>query len=54
MKKQEKRESLSRLDAMPTAELQEILRKHINGKLESEPDSEVLFQIMGELSKRRK
>ena len=51
---EEKREGLSRYDSMPTEELQEILLKHLNGELETEPDTQDLFEIMEVLSKRRK
>ena len=54
MVEQEKCVDFSRFDSMSTEELQEILRKHANGELETEPDTEDLFQIMGVLSKRRK
>lgn len=40
-------------DFMSTEELQQILRKHAHGKLETELDTEDLFQIMEVLSKRR-
>lgn len=54
MSELEKREGLSRYDSMPTEELQEILLKHLNGELETEPDTQDLFEIMEVLSKRRK
>ena len=53
MSEQEKREDLSRFDSMSTEELQEILRKHTHGELETEPDTQDLFEIMEVLSKRR-
>ena len=53
MSELEKREGLSRYDSMPTEELQEILLKHLNGELETEPDTQDLFEIMEVLSKRR-
>jgi hypothetical protein len=53
MSELEKREVLSRYDSMPTEELQEILRKHTHGELETEPDTQDLFEIMEVLSKRR-
>ena len=53
MSELEKREGFSRYDSMSTEELQEILRKHANGKLETEPDTQDLFEIMEVLSKRR-
>ena len=43
----------SRFDSMSTEELQEILRKHTNGELETDPDTDDLFAIMEVLSKRR-
>ena len=53
MSELEKREEFSRYAAMPTEELQEILRKHAHGELETEPDTEELFAIMEVLSDRR-
>ena len=53
MSELEKREGYSHYDSMSTEELQEILRKHANGKLETEPDTQDLFEIMEVLSKRR-
>ena len=53
MSEMEKREEISRYDSMSTEELQEILRKHANGELETEPDTQDLFEIMEVLSKRR-
>lgn len=53
MSELEKREDLSRFDSMSTEELQEILRKHTHGELETEPDTQDLFEIMEVLSKRR-
>lgn len=53
MSELEKREGLSRYDSISTEELQEILRKHANGELETEPDTQDLFEIMEVLSKRR-
>ena len=53
MSELEKREDLSRFDSMSTEELQEILRKHTHGELETEPDTQDLFVIMEVLSKRR-
>ena len=53
MSELEKREDLSRYDSMSTEELQEILRKHTHGELETEPDTQDLFEIMEVLSKRR-
>ncbi len=53
MSELEKREGLSRYDSMSTEELQEILRKHAHGELETEPDTQDLFEIMEVLSKRR-
>ena len=54
MSELEKREGRSRYDSMSTEELQEILRKHTHGELETEPDTQDLFEIMEVLSKRRK
>ena len=53
MSELEKREGYSRYDSMSTEELQEILRKHTHGELETEPDTQDLFEIMEVLSKRR-
>lgn len=53
MSELEKREGFSRYDSMSTEELQEILRKHTHGELETEPDTQELFEIMEVLSKRR-
>ena len=53
MSELEKREGRSRYDSMSTEELQEILRKHTHGELETEPDTQDLFEIMEVLSKRR-
>lgn len=53
MSELEKREDTSRYDCMTTEELQEILRKHAHGELETEPDTEELFKIMEVLSVRR-
>lgn len=53
MSELEKREDTSRYDRMTTDELQEILRKHAHGELETEPDTEELFKIMEVLSVRR-
>lgn len=47
------REEYSNYDTMRTEELQEILRKHAHGELETEPDTEELFYIMEVLAKRR-
>ena len=47
------REGFSRFDSMSTEELQEILRKHTQGELKPEPDTQDLFQIMEVLSKRQ-
>lgn len=38
---------------MSTEELQELLRKHAHGELQTEPDTEELFEIMEVLSVRR-
>lgn len=53
MSELEKREDTSQYDHMTTEELQEILRKHSHGELETEPDTEELFNIMEVLSERR-
>ena len=53
MSELEKRKDTSRYDCMTTEELQEILRKHAHGELETEPDTEELFKIMEVLSERR-
>ena len=47
------REGFSRFDSMSTEELQEILRKHTQGELITEPDTQDLLQIMEVLSKRQ-
>ncbi len=54
MSELEKREDLSRFDSMSTEELQEILRKHTHGELETEPDTQDLFEIMEVLSSKRR
>ena len=53
MSELEKRKDTSQYDHMTTEELQEILRKHAHGELETEPDTEELFKIMEVLSVRR-
>ena len=40
-------------DSLPTEELQEILRKHANGELQTEPDTDELYYIMEVLARRR-
>ena len=40
-------------DSLPTEELQEILRKHAYGELETEPDTDELYYIMEVLARRR-
>lgn len=40
-------------DSMPTKELQEILRKHANGELQTEPDTDELYYIMEVLARQR-
>ena len=40
-------------DSLPTGELQEILRKHAYGELETEPDTDELYYIMEVLAQRR-
>ena len=49
-----KREGFSKYDSMPTEELQEILRKHANGELQTEPDTDELYYMMEVLARRRK
>lgn len=53
MSEMEKHEEISRYDSMSTEELQEILRKHAHGELDTEPDTDELFEIMEVLSVRR-
>lgn len=53
MSELKKREDVSKYFNMSTEELQEILRKHAHGELETEPDTEELFKIMGVLADRR-
>jgi len=53
MSEMEKREEISRYDSMSTEELQELLRKHAHGELDTEPDTDELFKIMEVLSARR-
>ena len=53
MSEMEKREEIFRYDSMSTEELQEILRKHAHGELDTEPDTQELFEIMEVLSVRR-
>ena len=53
MSELEKRKEISRYDSMTTEELQEILRKHAHGELETELDTQELFEIMEVLSVRR-
>ena len=48
-----KRENFSEYDSMSTEELQEILRKHANGELQTEPDTDELYYIMEVLARRR-
>lgn len=40
-------------DSMTTEELQEILRKHAHGELETEPDTDELYYIMEVLAQRK-
>lgn len=54
MSEMEKREEISRYDSLSTEELQEILRKHAHGELDTEPDTDELFEIMEVLSVRRR
>ena len=53
MSEMEKREDISRYNSMSTQELQEILRKHAHGELDTEPDTQELYEIMEVLSVRR-
>ena len=53
MSEMEKREDIFRYDSMSTEDLQEILRKHAHGELDTEPDTQELFEIMEVLSVRR-
>lgn len=53
MSEMEKREDISRYDSMSTEELQEILRKHAHSELDTEPDTDELFEIMEVISVRR-
>ena len=48
-----KRAEFSYYDSMTTEELQEILRKHAHGELETEPDTDELYYIMEVLARRR-
>ena len=50
MSNQKKRDGF---DSMSTEKLQEILRKHALCELETEPNTQDLFQIMQVLSQRR-
>ena len=47
------RAEFSHYDSMTTEELQEILRKHANGELQTEPDTDELYYIMEVLTRRR-
>ena len=47
------RAEFSHYDSLPTEELQEILRKHANGELQTEPDTDELYYIMEVLARRR-
>ena len=47
------RAEFSYYDSLPTEELQEILRKHANGELQTEPDTDELYYIMEVLARRR-
>ena len=53
MSEMEKREEISRYDSMSTEELQEILCKHAHNELDTEPETDELFEIMEVLSVRR-
>ena len=48
-----KRAEFSIYDSMTTEELQEILRKHAHGELETELDTDELYYIMEVLARRR-
>ena len=48
-----KRAEFSHYDSMTTEELQEIVRKHANGELQTEPDTDELYYIMEVLARRR-
>ena len=48
-----KRAEFSVYDSMTTEELQEILRKHAHGELETEPDTDELYYIMEVLAQRK-
>lgn len=47
------RAEFSHYDSMTTEELQEILRKHAHGELQTEPDTDELYYIMEVLARRR-
>ena len=47
------RAEFNHYDSMTTEELQEILRKHANGELQTEPDTDELYYIMEVLARRR-
>ena len=47
------RAEFSHYDSMTTEELQEILRKHANGELQTEPDTDERYYIMEVLARRR-
>ena len=47
------RAEFSHYDSMTTEELQEILRKHAHGELETEPATDELYYIMEVLARRR-
>ena len=48
-----KRAEYAHYDSLPTEELQEILRKHAHGELQTEPDTDELYYIMEVLARRR-
>ena len=48
-----KRAEDSHYDSLPTEELQEILRKHAHGELETEPDTDELYYMMEVLAQRK-
>ena len=47
------RAEFSHYDSMTTEELQDILRKHAHGELETEPDTDELYYMMEVLARRR-
>ena len=53
MSELKKRAEFNQYDSMTTEELQEILRKHAHGELQTEPDTGELYHIMEVLAQRR-